>query len=58
MNFSEIEDIKNLIPCIIVDNYYNILALNKTAQNMLGDVRGEKCYKIIYEFDSPCYQKI
>ncbi|MDI1471522.1 MAG: GGDEF domain-containing protein [Thermodesulfovibrio sp.] len=57
MNFSEIEDIKNLIPCIIVDNYYNILALNTTAQNMLGDVRGEKCYKIIYGFDSPCYQK-
>ncbi|MCS7203685.1 MAG: GGDEF domain-containing protein [Thermodesulfovibrio sp.] len=53
----EAEDLKDLIPSIIVDNYYNLVALNSTAQKMFGDVEGEKCYKIFYRFNSPCYQK-
>ncbi|MCX8034096.1 MAG: GGDEF domain-containing protein [Thermodesulfovibrio sp.] len=51
------EDLKDLIPSIIVDNYYNVVALNSTAQKMFGEVKGEKCYKIFYGFNSPCYQK-
>lgn len=53
----EIEELKNLIPSIIVDNYYNVVALNSTAEKMLGEVKGEKCYKILYGFNSPCYQR-
>jgi len=53
----ETEELKNLIPSIIVDNYYNVVALNSTAEKMLGDVKGEKCYKILYGFNSPCYQR-
>lgn len=53
----EIEELKNLIPSIIIDHYYNVIGLNSTAQKMLGDVKGEKCYKVLYGFSSPCYQR-
>lgn len=57
MNSAEIDDIKGLIPTIIIDNYYTIVALNSSATKMFGNVIGKKCFNLLFGFDSPCYQK-
>lgn len=51
------QELKNFIPSVIIDSSYNLIALNSTTKKMFGEVIGKKCYKVLYGFEEPCYQK-
>ncbi|MCS6958089.1 MAG: GGDEF domain-containing protein [Aquificaceae bacterium] len=50
-------ELKNYIPSVIIDSNYNLIALNSTAKKMFGEVIGKKCYRVLYGFNEPCYQR-
>ncbi|MEN3028402.1 MAG: GGDEF domain-containing protein [Aquificaceae bacterium] len=58
MEITEIEEkeLRNYIPSVTIDEDYNLITLNATARRMFGDVVGNKCYKVLYAFDEPCYR--
>ncbi len=51
------QELKNFIPSVVIDSSYNLIALNSAAKKMFGEVIGKKCYKVLYGFEEPCYQK-
>ncbi|RMH81334.1 MAG: GGDEF domain-containing protein [Acidobacteria bacterium] len=54
---NEERELNTLIPSVVVDSNYNLLAMNATARSMFGEVLGDKCYKVLYGLEVPCYQK-
>ncbi|MEM3047758.1 MAG: PAS domain S-box protein [Candidatus Bathyarchaeia archaeon] len=39
----------------IIDEEYTIRFLNEAAKKIFGDVVGEKCYRVMRNFDRPCH---
>jgi diguanylate cyclase (GGDEF)-like protein len=50
------EGIERFLPSLIIDSNYRIVAANQTAKNMFGEIIGKECYKVLYNFETPCYQ--
>jgi diguanylate cyclase (GGDEF)-like protein len=50
------EGIERLLPSLIIDSNYRIVATNQTAKDMFGEITGKECYKVLYNLETPCYQ--
>ncbi len=49
-------ELKELVPSVVVDASYHIVALNNTAKKMFGEAIGKTCYKTLYGFDRACFE--
>ena len=53
--FQIIDEMSELIYVVDLENYH-LLYMNKTGRDSFGitDVRGQLCYKLVHDKDSPC----
>jgi len=49
-------EMEKLLPSLVIDSNYRIVAINQTARDMCGEVINKECYRVLYNLDSPCYQ--
>ncbi len=45
------------LPVIVIDKNYNIVDTNKRAEEVYGNIKGNKCYKIMNYYSSPCFKE-
>ena len=45
------------LPVIVIDKDYNIIDINKKAEEKYGKIKGTKCYKALNNYSSPCYKE-
>ena len=45
------------LPVIIIDKDYNIIDINQKAEEIYGNIKGDKCYRALNNYQSPCSEE-
>jgi len=45
------------LPVIVIDKNYNIIDINKEAEEKYGNIKGTKCYRAFNDYTLPCFEQ-